>query len=45
MAERPVIIARDEDKARLQALLRRPVWTPQERDEILRMLLKKAVAG
>ncbi|WKZ33334.1 MAG: hypothetical protein QY316_02710 [Thermodesulfobacteriota bacterium] len=41
MAERPVIIVRDEDKARLQA----PVWTPQERDEALRMLLKKAVAG
>lgn len=41
MADRPVIIARDQGKGRLQALAGKPVWTPQERDEILRFYWKK----
>lgn len=42
MADKPVVVAVDPDKARLVALARRPVWTPQERDEIIRLLMRKA---
>ncbi len=41
MADRPVIMARDADKARLKALARKPVWTPQERDEMFRIIIKR----
>ncbi|MBZ0220681.1 MAG: hypothetical protein K8I01_09655 [Candidatus Methylomirabilis sp.] len=42
MADKPVTIAKDPDKIKMQALARKPIWTPQERDEILRLLIKKA---
>lgn len=35
-------IAREEKPARMRALAKKPVWTPAERDEVLKALLEDA---
>ena len=45
MADKPVKIAKDPKLERLRELNKRPVMTPQEQDEAIRLLMEKVLNG
>lgn len=43
MADKPVQITTDPKKDRLREIQRKPVMTPQERDEAIKLLMEKVL--